>query len=187
DWGFEGDGVEEEERPDFAPQPEEEGEGRRSRRRRRRGRRDGREEARASSAQPEPVAEAEMSSPDTPQAEPPWAEIEPAAAAATEPPGVGEQPSIPDGPGAPGDDEREERRGRRGRRRGRRGGRRGRDRDGQRAHTEEARDEDRLDNGANHEQLEAASQAEIGDLGGASEPLPAPAGAGPHPPHTGPA
>src|SRR5262249_13166360 len=140
DWGFEGDGVEEEERPDFAPQPEEEGEGRRSRRRRRRGRRDGREEARASAAKPEPVAEAEMSSPDTPQAEPPWDEIEPAAAAATEPPGVGEQPSIPDGPRAPGDDEREERRGRRGRRRGRRGGRRGRDRDGQRAHTEEARD-----------------------------------------------
>src|SRR5262249_25034242 len=30
DWGFEGDGVEEEERPDFAPQPEGEGEGRRA-------------------------------------------------------------------------------------------------------------------------------------------------------------
>ena len=63
----------------------------------------------------------------------------------SEPPGVGEQPNIPDEPRTLSS---EERRGRRGRRRGRRGGRRGRDRDGPRAPGEEHQTEDNLGNGA---------------------------------------
>ena len=146
DWGFDAEGAEEEERPEAVSPAEDESEGgRRSRRRRRRGRRDGRDEARAPFDQPEAggdghVAEAENGA----QQEPAWEDLE-ASDAVSEPPGVGEQPNIPDEPRTLSS---EERRGRRGRRRGRRGGRRGRDRDGPRAPGEEHQTEDNLGNGA---------------------------------------
>ena len=129
----------------MSPAEDESEGGRRSRRRRRRGRRDGRDEARAPFDQPEAggdghVAEAENGA----QQEPAWEDPE-APDAVSEPPGVGEQPNIPDEPRTLSS---EERRSRRGRRRGRRGGRRGRDRDGPRALGEEHQSEENLGNGA---------------------------------------
>jgi ribonuclease E len=155
DWGFDADGAEEEERPAAVGSAEEEGEGsRRSRRRRRRGRRDGRDEARVAFEQPEAggdghfAAEAENGAPQ----EPAWEDLE-AADATPEPPGSGEQPSIPDESRA-GEEAREERRARRGRRRGRRGGRRGRDRDAPRIQGEEQQANDSLGNGVGHDLVE---------------------------------
>jgi ribonuclease E len=139
DWGFDAEPSEDEERPEAASPAEEDGESRRGRRRRRRGRRDPREEARAT-PQPEPALDGQLSAEAENGAlpEPAWEEGEAHAHQIAEPPGIGDQPIIPDEPRAlAGEEEREERRGRRGRRRGRRGGRRGRDREGQRAQAEE--------------------------------------------------
>src|SRR5262245_38378250 len=182
DWGFDTEGGEEEERPEAVSPAEDEGEGgRRSRRRRRRGRREGRDDARPAFEQPEAgdghfVAEAENGAPQ----EPAWEDLEaPASDAAPEPPGVGEQPSIPDEPHTlAGEEGREDRRGRRGRRRGRRGGRRGRDRDGQRAQGGEHEAGDTLGNGngVGHDLAEpAAAEADAAPLAEAAAPAePAP-------------